>query len=89
MINVKESFTVANLAKGESCTYKIRANCGAPAFLMESGSTAGFNEVGISYIEFNRNKVITDSEGSSSSSAIADRYNMTFETGMPPRNQTF
>lgn len=72
-----------------SCTYTIQSNCGSPSFALDISSTAGQNDMGISYIEWNNNKVKTNADISSGSSSIASRYNLTYQIGMPPRNQTF
>ena len=53
--NEQSSTTSINLLKGESCTYRVEANCGAPGFMLEDGSTADTNYVGISYTEWNNN----------------------------------
>lgn len=39
---------------GETCTYKVKSNCGSPAFKVTDGTTEG---VDISYIEFEDTKV--------------------------------
>jgi hypothetical protein len=43
---------IKGLAKGDSCTYHIRASCGGPSFKVDSSTTVDPADYGISYIEF-------------------------------------
>jgi hypothetical protein len=46
-----ESFAVKNLTKGETCTYKLKSDCGSPAFKVNG------TKVNVTYIEFETAKV--------------------------------
>lgn len=56
----KESITMKGLKKGESCTIKVRAKCGAPGFKL-TGGTGDSSKLDISYVEYNQGEVTEDS----------------------------
>lgn len=55
-----QTVEVVNLEAGETCTYKVKSDCGSPAFKMEEGPTDG---VDISFIEFEGEQVKKTSKG--------------------------
>ena len=56
--------------------------------MLETSSTVPTNMLGISYIEWNNNRVKTNADISTAGNSIASRSTTTFEVGMPPRNLT-
>jgi hypothetical protein len=42
---------------GEECTFDIEANCGAPSFTFSPLSTVDPAKVGVSFYEYNANKL--------------------------------
>lgn len=79
---------VHGLKFGESCTYRVKATCGAPAFEVDETSTIDHDRVLITYTEFNSNN-IDDANISTLLTPVADREEMTYANGLPPRNQHF
>lgn len=71
-----ESVTVTNLTVGETCTYKVKSNCGSPAF-----KANGTKNVNITYIEFESTQANKTSGGKGK--------NKSPKEGMPTRNMTF
>jgi len=49
--------TVSGMARGDSCSYKVKSACGAPGFALKSESTATNAKVAISFMEFQDDKV--------------------------------
>jgi len=64
--------TVTGMAKGDSCSFKIKSSCGSPAFALKSDATAKDAKVAISFIEFQDDKVTTGTP-SIGSTVIVDR----------------
>jgi len=47
---------VKNMIAGESCTFEVEGNCGAPSFAVEvNRNTPDSSTIGISFIEYNSN----------------------------------
>jgi hypothetical protein len=82
------SVEVNGLNFGESCTYRVKATCGAPSFEIDADSTIDHDRVLITYAEFNSNN-IDDANISTLTTLIADRDDMTYANGLPPRNQFY
>ena len=82
------SAEVHGLKFGESCTYRVKATCGAPAFEIDEDSTIDHDRVLITYAEYNSNN-IDDANISTLLTPVADRDEMTYANGLPPRNQMF
>lgn len=51
---------MVDLEAGETCTYKVKSDCGSPAFKLEEGQTEGVN---ITFIEFEGDEVEQASKG--------------------------
>ena len=56
--------------------------------MLKTTSTADTNYIGISYVEWNNNRVKTNADVSTSATTMTARADMTYEVGMPPRNLT-
>ena len=70
-----ESVTVSNLTLGESCSYKMKSDCGSPAFKVNG------TKVNITYIEFEGSQVNKTEKGAGKGKSPKD--------GMPMRNTNF
>lgn len=52
--NVTTDITIGNLSQGESCTLKIKSDCGAPGFQIKNDTTnITDSKIYITYIEYN------------------------------------
>ena len=83
-----QSVSVSNLLKGESCTYRIKASCGAPGFGVDDKSTAAPNKWKITYVAFNEEHIGTNSV-SDLNTPLASRSTMSPGMGMPQRDSVF
>ena len=73
-----EQVEVVDLEEGETCTYKVKSNCGSPAFKVEEGATEG---VDITYIEFEDGEVEKTGKGKGKGKSP--------KSDMPSRDQSF
>ena len=59
-----KEIAIRDLKAGESCTFKVDAQCGAPGFQIKDASTAtALRKVQVSFVEFNLEAVTMDSSG--------------------------
>lgn len=79
--------TINGLYEGESCSYRVKASCGAPYFALEEGSSIG-DKVTISFVEY-ANRKVAGAEVSEANTPVNMRDEMTAKEGQPPRNQEF
>jgi len=70
-----ESVEVKNLTRGETCSYKMKSNCGSPAFKVNG------TKVNITYIEFEGSQVNKTMGGKGKGKSPKE--------GMPSRNSSF
>jgi hypothetical protein len=76
-----EDIIVEGMEVGESCTYRIKAKNGSPAFKVTAESTATNGKVNITYVEFNEKKVKKGRRGKTATDAPDD--------DLPLKNSTF
>ena len=75
---------VSGLFAGESCTYNVKSQCGAPGFKVKSESTATASQIDISYMEIPEKSGTTDTSTRSTSTGMRKR--MSAKSGMPARD---
>ena len=73
-----ETVEVTGLEVGESCTYKIKSNCGSPAFKLQDGATDGLE---FTFLEFEDSQAKENGKGKGNNKSPKD--------GMPTRDQAF
>lgn len=75
-----------NLEKGASCTYKIKAKCGAPGFQVKSGG----EKYDISYVEYDKDEVTMSSDGKrpKPTQSITNQGKQTSGQKRPPRKDS-
>jgi hypothetical protein len=73
-----ETVEVTGLEVGETCTYKIKSNCGSPAFKLQDGATDGLE---FTFLEFEDAEAKETGKGKGKNKSPKD--------GMPSRDQTF
>ena len=73
-----ETVEVTGLEVGESCTYKIKSNCGSPAFKLQDGAT---DDLEFTFLEFEDSEAKENGKGKGKNKSPKD--------GMPTRDQTF
>ena len=77
-----ETVEVAGLELGETCTYKVKSNCGSPAFKIDDGTAIDGLE--FSFLEFEDDETEGDEE-TTKGKGKGKRP----KEGMPSRGQTF
>jgi hypothetical protein len=81
--------TITNLTEGESCTYRIKAKCGAPAFKEADDSEVDNTTLlQVSFFEFNTD-TYPETEESTNKTNVHHRGKMAPGKGLPPRDQSF
>lgn len=73
-----ETIEVVDLEQGETCTYKVKSNCGSPAFRVLEAGKSGVN---ITFIEFEGSEVNRTEGGKG--------HGKSPKKGMPSRNSSF
>jgi len=76
---------VFSLSKGEKCTYKITAKCGAPTFMLDIKSSVNDANTGISIIEYDNRRVDLNRAVSNQNDNLDQRRDKTFAQGWPAR----
>ena len=86
-VNTTQSINIRNLNKGETCTYKVKSKCNAPAFRVVDGSGANDSSVEISFIEYKKSYVKpTSVERDQSTEDSTSRRTKQPDDDKPPRN---
>jgi hypothetical protein len=86
-LDTSNRITINGLYEGESCSYRVKASCGAPYFALEEGSSIG-DKITISYIEY-ASRSVAGAEVSEPLTPVNERDDMTNKEGQPARNQMF
>lgn len=87
-VNKTNSIKVANLAAGESCSFKIKAQCNSPAFqaLQDAKGFSDANTV-ISFVEYKKSFVKPSSKDKRDGTETSDERKTTMpDDDKPPRD---
>jgi len=85
----KKDITVTGLVAGDSCSYKVKAKCGAPGFKVKDETTANDDKLNVSFMEYQNDKMQTSGQTTNTASDIPQRKTGRPADDMPPRDQTF